>query len=494
MPRPLTIRARLAAWYAVAVAVSLAVFAAAVYLAMWRALESSLDEKLHEGARFFGQRLEHQFGEGEEVDYAVEALARKSPFQSLSLEVYGPNGSVVSSSTDLAGAAVQPGIDRGAVPDTGDGFFRARSMAEVFGPHGAELAAVRVAHPTRGDFTIVTYARRDDVDAALGSLVRLFAWLAPLLLALSAALGYALAHHALAPVVTMAAQARRMGADRLTERLAAPNPGDELGKLAATFNELLDRMDAAFSRMRQFVADASHELRTPVAVIRGEADVALTPPVSADESAESLAVIRDESARLGRLVDDMFLLARADARRVEVVRSDEVRIRDLVERCARAASRLGEERGVRVATGSLPDDTVACLGDRARLEQLVLNLLDNATKYAGPGRTATVSASLDGPVVRIEVRDDGPGIPAAFRDAVFERFVCVDKARTRRSGGSGLGLPIARWIAEEHDGSLELVAEDGPGCTFVVTLPAITVAAPANASLHAFITRSSATR
>jgi signal transduction histidine kinase len=497
MPRPVSIRARLALWYALAVAVSLAVFAGAVYIAMWRTLESSLDAKIDEGATFFGQRLRYQFGEGEETGYAVEALARKSPFQSLSLEVYGPDGRVLAGSSDVVLTPPAPRIPWDAVPEVGGGFYRARVDADVFGEAGADLAAVRVLHPQGGAYTIVTYGRRDDVASALETLVTLFAALAPALLALSAGLGYALAGRALAPVVTMAAQARRMGADRLTDRLAAPNPSDELGQLAATFNELLDRIEASLGRMRQFVADASHELRTPVAIIRGEADVALTPPTSAAESTASLEVIRDESARLTRLVDDMFLLARADARRVEVLRTEEVSIRDLVARCARSAARLGEEHGVRVEVGALPDARVACLGDAARLEQLVLNLLDNATKYAGAGHTARVKATVtDGvqPVVRIVVSDDGPGIPEQLREAVFERFVCVDKARTRRKGGSGLGLPIARCIAEAHDGSLVLAAADPNGCTFVVTLPALQLPAPEGDPAPAFIESSSGSR
>jgi signal transduction histidine kinase len=297
----------------------------------------------------------------------------------------------------------------------------------------------------------------------------------------------------------MSSQARRMGADRLAIRLEVPNPDDELGQLAETFNGLFDRIESTFARMRQFVTDASHELRTPVAVIRGEADVALTPPTSPDEVAGAVEVIRDEARRLGRIVDDMFLLARADAHELHLAR-EEVFVAELVASCARAAASIGSARGVEVRLGDLPTSDVACLGDRDRLAQMLMNLVDNATKYAGPGSHVLLDARVErdeGPArVAISVEDDGPGIPPEYQAAVFERFFCVDKARTRRTGGSGLGLPIARWVAWAHGGTLSFAPAAGGGCRFTATLPIATEGAgrPASKLSGTFISASSSDR
>jgi signal transduction histidine kinase len=262
----------------------------------------------------------------------------------------------------------------------------------------------------------------------------------------------------------MAAQARRMGTDRLSVRLAVPNPHDEMGQLAETFNELLDRIESSFERTRQFVADASHELRTPVAVIRSEADVALTPPLSEDEAFEALDVILDESGRLTRLVDDMFGFA-----------SETVLVDDLVSSCGRRGESLGWSRGVTVEVRTAPHGEVVCIGDRLRLDRMLANLVDNATKYTPRGGHVWIDSELtrfEGrPAVSISVTDNGPGIATEHREKVFERFYCVDRARTREKGGSGLGLPIARWIAWSHGGTLTLENAQEHGCVFTVTLP-----------------------
>jgi signal transduction histidine kinase len=299
---------------------------------------------------------------------------------------------------------------------------------------------------------------------------------APLLLLLAAGGGFYLAGRAMKPVAEMAAQARAMNANRLSERLTAADSKDELGQLAATFNELFDRIESAFGQMRQFIADASHELRTPVTVIRTETDVALTEPRTETEAFASLEIIRDESTRLSRLVEDMFTLARADADDRNIIKSEPVLLAELVDTCARSAETLGRSRNIRlISVNKLPPDFV-CLGDRVRLAQMLLNLLDNATKYTPADGTVTINAALENHQDMIQavisIADNGNGIPAEFREQVFTRFYRMDKARTRAHGGSGLGLPIARAIAEAHRGTLSLEDNSQSGCVFKIMLPA----------------------
>jgi signal transduction histidine kinase len=470
-----SVRWRLTLWYATAVAAVLAVFAVTTFFMMRNVLERELDEELQLGALALADKLRHEFAEGEEPYHASESVVRKSQLRSLSLQIYGPDRELVASSVDLGTFELARGLDYDAVPLVNQGQHRWRMVEQPFDAHGLEVSAIRVADPFSEDtFTVVVCARRSPIVRELRTLGELMLTLAPLLVLVATGTGAALARHALSPVAGMSAQARRMGGVGSGERLATPNPNDELGDLAATFNELLDRIDAAFVRMREFVADASHELRTPVAVIRGEADVALTPPRSEGEAMRALAVIREEAMRLSKIVDDLFALVRADTGNSVHSRCEEVVMSGLLRHVVRAGEHLGREHGVSVTLGHLPEEELACNGDPAALQRMLMNLVDNATKYCGAGGTVEVSAARVEDGIEILVADNGPGVAQEYRDRVFERFFCVDRARTRDGGGAGLGLPIARAIAEAHAGTLTLddrgAAE--PGCVFRVRLPA----------------------
>jgi heavy metal sensor kinase len=266
----------------------------------------------------------------------------------------------------------------------------------------------------------------------------------------------------------MAEQAREITGSNLNRRLEIGNAAEELAILAASFNELLARLDQSFEAMRRFVADASHELRTPIAVIRGEADVALSHDRGAAEYKESLAIVLDESRRLSRLVDDLLNLARADAGRVKL-EVQEFYFNELLAECCRSMQTLASASDVALECCS-PGD-VQFRGDEGLLRRLVINLLDNAIRYTPPG--GKVSAELEaGPArVLIRISDTGAGIPPEAAPHVFERFYRADKARSRQDGGFGLGLAIVKWIAEAHNGTVELTRNAGPGTTFMVTLP-----------------------
>ncbi len=226
---------------------------------------------------------------------------------------------------------------------------------------------------------------------------------------------------------------------------------DELGLLAHSFNGLLDRLASALHQQRQFMADASHELRTPVSVVRTAVQVTLAQDVrSADEYRECLGIVGEQANRLSRLVDAMFLLSRAEAQGVPL-RREFLNLDDIVVESARALRVLADQRGVGVTTAG--DQEVGLTGDDALLRQMVGNLLDNAIRHAGP--KGSVAATLERAPDRVTLRitNDGPDIAIADRARIFERFV-----RIGASDGAGLGLPIARWIAEAHGGELLLDA------------------------------------
>jgi two-component system OmpR family sensor kinase len=276
-------------------------------------------------------------------------------------------------------------------------------------------------------------------------------------------LGDNLTIRALRPVDTIAQTARQItAADDLGRRIPYESQ-DELGQLTKTFNQTLERLERLFNAQRRFVADVSHEMRTPLTTIRG--NISLMRRIGYDE--ESVAAIDGETQRMTRLVEDLLLLAKADAGRLSLEKQL-VELDTLVLEVYNQAHILSEDK-VSVHLGQL--DQARVMGDSDRLKQLLLNLVSNGLKYTPEGGDVTLSLNRDDEWVRVDVTDTGVGIPAEDLPHIFDRFYRVDKARSRVMGGTGLGLSIAHWIAEAHGGQLSVVSEVGKGSTFTVKLP-----------------------
>jgi signal transduction histidine kinase len=276
----------------------------------------------------------------------------------------------------------------------------------------------------------------------------------------------------------MAARAAEIGAATLHERLPIVAQ-DELGRLACVLNDLLDRLERSFAQQRRFMADASHELRTPTAILRTEADVTLSrTDRTQDEYRESMTVVQDASRRLTRIVDDIFLLARADAGHLNG-QAAPIYLEDVVHDAIRAVRPIAERRGVHIALRDVVEAPFH--GDEDLLGRVLLNLLDNAIKHSPERATIDVSMHHRAGRYEISVVDAGEGIPAAAHERVFERFFRVDTARARAentaTSGAGLGLSIGRRIAEMHGGRLELVSSRPGHTEFRLSLPA-SAAAP----------------
>lgn len=331
----------------------------------------------------------------------------------------------------------------------------------------------------------------EDDLAVLGRVRTTLLFAIPLALLVSVITGYAIARRSLAPMDEMAARAARISAATLNERLPVGNSHDELGRLATVINDLLGRVDVAFRKQKQFVADASHELRTPIAIVRGEADVTLQRPVREEsEYREALAVIRDESVRLTRIVDDLFLLARTDAGS-PLDRRERVDIADLLAAGLRSVRTIADTRGILLdsSIAAEPTHPAFVMGDRALLRRLLLNLLDNALKNTPRNGCITVSLTSTESDVFFVVADNGLGIAAELRPRIFDRFVRAEVAAPGPLGegpqhelgtvavdtvpsasGAGLGLAIAQAIAHAHDGEITL-DDVFAGASFRVTLP-----------------------
>ena len=455
-----TLRGRLTLWYVAFFSLLLLLFSFFLHGVVARALERRLDESLSVVANTAAALLTDEFGEmkGDASAAASEVLG--------DLRLNGSTVAFLFGDRVLGSSAPLPADELAAIANRA-GARQAISLPQA-GPNGAHAAAVRVTLGGQA-YVVLAVQPLDEIAADLAVLRRVMLLSLPLAIALAGIGGYWLTRRNLAPLASMAAQARRITHSNLDTRLdAGAAAAEELAVLSASFNELLSRLDQSFDHMRRFVADASHELRTPISIIRGEADVALTHERGATEYKQALALVLDESRRLSRLVDDLLNLARADAGRVKL-RVEEFYLNDLLAECCRSAQTLAGAR--RVTLECAPHDDLAFRGDEVLVRRMVMNLIDNAIRYTPAGGRVTVSLDSRGSDISIRVADTGTGIAPEIVPHVFERFYRGDKARSRQDGGFGLGLSIVKWVAESHNGTVDLSSAPGAGSTFTIRMP-----------------------
>jgi heavy metal sensor kinase len=320
------------------------------------------------------------------------------------------------------------------------------------------------SHVDAGD---VPVDGQDLVEQQLDEILAVLVLGLPLIVGLAGVGGYVLARRALAPIDRLAEDARRITAERLHERLTVANEHDEIGRLAAVINESVARLESSFDRLRRFTADASHELRTPLSVIRGIGELGLVGTRTAAEYKEAIGSMLEDVDRLTRLVETLLQLSRGDAGTVRLS-PESLDLSDLARDVAMSLAILAEERGQRLHVDA--PEPVPVRADRLILRDAIANLVDNAIKYGPQGSPIDIAVRVHATRAALTVSDRGPGIPAAHRERIFDRFYRVDEGRSRGTGGSGLGLAIAKSAVEANGGEISLVPTDG-GATFLITLP-----------------------
>lgn len=474
-----SVRVRLTLWYSVVLAVVLVSLAVLTYFLYWRNIAKRMDSDIVQLSDSFITTLNAELADGPGPDAlknAAQAAMLEHRFRNTYFVLVDSSGAVIRSSLDL------PSGDNGKRPLT-ISFFSSEDFRAFASVDSGELRTIRGEREAYrglsrrltlagGPYTLVTLQSLHPQRETMRDIRNTFLWTIPFALLFAGAGGYFLARKSLAPIAAMASQARGMGAAQLNRRLEVANERDELGQLAKTFNELLERLETSFEQQRRFMADASHELRTPVAILRGETEVTLS---KADRSPEdyrqTLSILREESQRLAHIIEDLFTLARADAGQYPLTLS-EAYLDELASEALVRTRSLALSKEITLKPAIEPE--LPLRGDVNLLSRMLLNLLDNAIKYSPNGSTVTLACRRDGEQYLVSVSDNGSGIPAELQPRIFERFFRVDKARSRsegETGGAGLGLSIARWIAEAHQGQLKLTRSDGSGSTFTVTLP-----------------------
>lgn len=347
---------------------------------------------------------------------------------------------------------------------SGDLYFDTRDVPGL----GPSRVVTSVAEGPGGRYVVHAATSLAPFEQQLSLLITVLLASGPIALASGLAGGYTLARRALSPVDRIVDVANRITATDLHQRVDVLNPNDELGRLAQTLNALIDRLQKAIEEMRRFTADAAHELRTPLAVLRSGIDVALRAPRTAQEYRQALEAAADEANRLTRLADQLLFLSRQAAGMMQIDR-EEMRLDALVKDVAEQLAGRTDEAGVALTVEPLEAWTVR--GDDIRLSQVFYNVLENAIKYTPRGGRIAVRGKAVDHRVEIEVEDTGLGIPPEHLPHVFKRFYRVEQSRNAERGGSGLGLAIAQSAIEAHGGSISIKSKPGHGTVVSIELP-----------------------
>jgi two-component system OmpR family sensor kinase len=454
----LPVRVRLTAWYVALLGLTLAALSGFLLLRLRADLVAGLDGSLDARSAELLVAL-RDAGDGDFGEGSGAALAGL-PAKESAAQLLSPAGRVLAHGTDAIAGRPMLGPDRLAEVRPGH-----RVLATI--RLGHERERFRVLAAARGREILVVASSLDGVDESVDRLQLLLLIAVPGALALAGTGGWLLTGKALSPVARMTRQAGSIGADRLDERVSVPVARDELALLAETLNTMLHRIERAVVLQRRFLADASHELRTPLAVMRAELEVGLRDAQLSGDGAEVLESTVEEVERMGRVVDDLLTLARADEGRLELL-PHRIDLGEVASKVVRRMRPIAEAKEVALTLDRAKAEVVA---DQPRMVQVVSNLVENAVGYTEPGGTVHVLVWERTGEVGLSVRDTGPGIAATTLPLVFDRFFRADAARTRAQGGSGLGLAICKELVEAHGGRIGVESEPGAGSVFTVTLP-----------------------
>ena len=472
-----SVRVRLTLWYTAVLTLVLIALSTITYFIFWRSTVQRTDVNLAELSEAFLTTLDAEVSDQSGPDslrLAGQVAITEHRFRDHVFAIFDDAGNIVVSSQEVPPASSTVPFFSPSFQHFFDASSRAdRLFGKVKGGRDGYRGFARHFSSLGKTYTLVILQSLHQQQEMLEEVTATFAWVIPIAIVLASAGGYFLARKSLAPVVAMSTQAGRIGAANLHERLAVQNDRDELGHLAQSFNGLLDRLSQSFERQRRFMADASHELRTPVAILRGEAEVALSQQArSLEEYRESLGVLHQEAERLTHIVEDLFTLTRADAGQYPLQPRD-FYLDELIAECVHSARTLALAKKICLNLEEASESPIHA--DESLLRRMILNLLDNAIKYTPEGGSVSVTCRRAGKEYALSITDTGGGVPADLQPRIFERFFRADKARSRTEndgGGAGLGLSISRWIAEAHHGRLELTHSNSAGSTFTAYLPA----------------------
>ncbi len=462
-----SIRSRLTALYVLLLGVVLILFSVFLYFYLSNRLYEGIDHSLLVSARVMAKTALMRSDEvpfpGLE-DFFNQFLESGDPNKFY--RIYDGSGTVDSKSKNL---------DASQFPLTQDAYTNALKGEKTY-----ETSYIADSHPIRvinmpvlRDGKLVNVIQvGTSLQAVKETLKNLQIFLftaVPAVLVLTTVLGRFMARRALRPVAQIIQTAKEIasGVD-LSKRIADPNVKDEIGQLALTLNSMMDRLESSFTQMRQFSSDASHELRTPLTVLKGQSELVLSKERNPEEYQDVLSSNLEEIYYMSKVLDDLFVLSRSDEKQIRLECRD-VSLGALIEEVCRHAEVMASGKNIKITITSL--EPVHINGDAVKLRQMIWNLLHNGIKYTPSGGEVMITLEEQEEYACLTIQDTGIGIPEEHLPLVFNRFYRVDKARTRKEGGSGLGLSICKYIVEAHQGEIEVESASGKGSKFKIRLP-----------------------
>ena len=457
---PKNVRTRLTLWYVLAFTFILIFYAGISISLVYINFRNNLDDQLQQDYEIIENLMQVMPNGSVQIESEDDPYFHERWFQ-----IWSSDWKLLYESRPFTGKSL-PSISK--AEETTDGFhFRSLQLN-----NNVRVRILSGKINIEGKWFFIRLLRNEErLWNELSGFIRLMLIALPIAILIAGFGGYFLTKNFLSPIDKMTEKARKIGEENLKERLPVINPDDELGNLAYVFNEMLERIQKSFKRLKQFTSDAAHELRTPLTAIRSIGEVGLQNYKDEKHYREIIGSILEENRHLTHLVDNLLFLSRADAKILDK-HLNQLKLKSFIRETVEFIQALAEEKNQTITIQDEREITV--MADRSLLKQALLNLLDNAIKYSPENSKIIVTADIaENNSAFIEVVDNGPGIPKEHLEKIFERFYRVDKGRSREMGGSGLGLAIAKWAVTAQGGKLTVENKTGKGSSFKIILPLI---------------------
>jgi len=478
-----SLRFKLTLWYVLILGILLISFSSFLYLTLSKSLYRDVDNKLRSLAELIASESASplsKFGFGN-IDQALETSMNLKPIGKF-IQVLDESGKIGRKSDNMKN--IQLPISLNTLKNASKGLITFETNRS-FGDTPLRIITFPIIDDNNVTKIVQIASSLEDVEDALNTLFIILLITVPSALMVASLGGQFLASKALKPVDNVTQTARMITSKNLNQRIQPPKVKDEISRLIETFNEMISRLDQSFRQIKQFTTDASHELKTPLTILKGEVEVTLRKKRMVNEYEQILRSNLEEVNRMSKIVDDLLWLSKADIGEIRLKKED-INLTEILNELVNQMSILAQPKNIRIETLNHQED-IHIWGDVLRIRELFLNLIDNGIKYTEEGGSVKISFEKDAWVhdknqtdleegksvkfIKVSVSDSGIGIAKEDQERIFNRFFRVDKARSRGQGGSGLGLSICKWIVEAHQGKIKVESEIGKGSSFIVKLP-----------------------
>lgn len=464
-----TIKFKMTLWYVAILGIILSCFSLFLYLNLSDSLYKGVDNKIRTMAEIVASSVRSPFGAGTSIADLDQIMTERFGIRPLGrfIQILDESGRIGDRSTNLRDVQIPISVQTMKAASKGNITFE---TVQVMGKYPLRVVTMPIMENEKMVGIVQVGSSLEGVEEALDQLFLILIIAVPGALLVASAGGLFLANKALRPVDAITQIARRIGSGDLSQRIRIKRVNDELGRLASTFNEMIAKLEKSFRQVKRFTADASHELKTPLTILRGEVEVGLKKKRGLKEYQGILVSNLEEINRMSRIVEDLLTLSRADMGELTMER-EEMELSAIAREVWQDLQLLAKKKGIQLKF--MDNGFTRVEGDPLFLRQLILNIAENGLKYtpAGGEVTVRVKGDRDQGMVRLLVTDTGVGIPQKDLKRIFDRFYRVDRARSRETGGTGLGLSICQWIVQAHEGHIAVESRVGKGSTFTVTLP-----------------------